>query len=98
MGVGGLKEKKLGNRQCQEGVTKEFPVSPSRTGRQVIKRGLAGEEYGISEPSELIQGQGSIGRVMDNGDQDLELTFQRWHHPCQCSSTVGASALAELWI
>lgn len=54
MGVGGLKEKKLGNRQCQEWVAKEFPVSPSRTGRQVMKRGLAGEEYGISEPSELV--------------------------------------------
>lgn len=40
------------------GVAKGFPVSltvsPSRTGRQVMKRGLAGEEYRISEPSELV--------------------------------------------
>lgn len=40
------------------GVAKGFPVSltvsSSRTGRQVMKRGLAGEEYRISEPSELV--------------------------------------------
>lgn len=56
--VGGAEKEGARISKMSRGVTKGFPVSlivsPSRTGRQVLKRGLAEEEYRSSEPSELV--------------------------------------------